>query len=127
MKEHAVIGGKIIEETFGRLFNSEYEKMAYQVASYHHEKWNGHGYPEGLQGTDIPLCARIMAVSDVFDAVSSRRCYREAMPLEACYSIIRDGRGTDFDPDVVDAFLMDREKVEEIYYKLFDKSLAGEG
>lgn len=127
MKEHAVIGGKIIEETFGHLFNSEYEKMAYQVASYHHEKWNGHGYPEGLQGTDIPLCARIMAVADVFDAVSSRRCYREAMPLEACYSIIRDGRGTDFDPDVVDAFLMDREKVEEIYYKLFDKSLAGEG
>lgn len=127
MKGHTVIGGKIIEETFGHLFNSEYETMAYQVATYHHEKWNGRGYPEGLSGTEIPLCARIMAVADVFDAISSKRCYREAMPLEACYSIIRDGRGTDFDPDVVDAFLMDREKVEEIFYEMLDMTQAGQG
>lgn len=95
MKEHPVIGGRIIKETFSHLYNGEYENMACQVAMYHHEKWNGAGYPEGLKGTDIPLCARIMAVADVFDAVSAKRCYRDAMPIEECYRIIREGRGVD--------------------------------
>ena len=115
IKTHPVIGGKIIKDTFGHLFDEEYETMAYEVALYHHEKWNGKGYPEGLSGTDIPLCARIMAVADVFDAVSAKRCYRDAMPLSECYKIIENGRGEDFDPDIVDAFMMDRDKVEEIY------------
>lgn len=117
MKEHPVIGGKIIKDTFGHLFNGEYENMAFQVARYHHEKWNGRGYPEGLSGLYIPLCARIMAVADVFDAVSAKRCYRDAMPLEECYNIILKGRGEDFDPDIVDAFMRDTDKVEEIYNK----------
>lgn len=121
MKEHPVIGGKIIKDTFGHLFNGEYENMAYQVAMFHHEKWNGKGYPQGLSGTDIPLCARIMAVADVFDAVSAKRCYRDAMPLEDCYAIIQNGRGVDFDPDVVDAFMKNKEKVEEIYYSKIGK------
>ena len=77
IKKHTVGGGKIIEETFGNLDNKEYTGMAYQVARYHHEKWNGKGYPEGLKRHEIPLCARIMAVADVFDAVSEKRCYRE--------------------------------------------------
>ncbi len=115
IKTHPVIGGKIIKDTFGHLFDEEYETMAYEVALYHHEKWNGKGYPEGLSGMDIPLCARIMAVADVFDAVSAKRCYRDAMPLSECYKIIENGRGEDFDPDIVDAFMMDRDKVEEIY------------
>lgn len=114
MKEHPVIGGKIIQDTFGHLFDGEYENMAYQVAMYHHEKWNGKGYPMGIAGEEIPLCARIMAVADVFDAVSSKRCYRDAMPLKECFQIIINGRGTDFDPDIVDAFMMGREKIEEI-------------
>ena len=120
MKEHAPVGGKIIQETFGHLFDQEYETMAFQVARFHHEKWNGKGYPDGLKGEQIPLCARIMAVADVFDAVSSKRCYRDAMPLDACYDIIRKGRGEDFDPDVVDAFLSDTEQVERIYYQMID-------
>lgn len=115
IKKHPVIGGKIIEETFGHLFDDGYETMAYDVAMYHHEKWNGKGYPKGLQGTQIPLCARIIAVADVFDAVSAKRCYRDALPLEECYKIISKGRGVDFDPEVVDAFLADKNKVEEIY------------
>ena len=115
MKEHPVIGGKIIQNTFGHLFDGEYQNMAYQVAYSHHEKWNGKGYPDGISGAEIPLCARIMAVADVFDAVSAKRCYRDAMPLEECYRIISDGRGTDFDPDVVDAFFANREKIEAIY------------
>lgn len=116
MKEHPAIGGKIIKDTFGHLYDGEYENMAYQVARFHHEKWNGKGYPDGLSGTDIPLCARIMAVADVFDAVSAKRCYRDAMPLENCYNIIMKGRGEDFDPDVVDTFMMCKDKIEEIYY-----------
>ena len=120
MKEHSAAGGKIIQETFGHLFDIEYETMAFQVARFHHEKWNGKGYPDGLKGEQIPLCARIMAVADVFDAVSSKRCYRDAMPLETCYDIIRKGRGEDFDPDVVDAFLSDTEQVERIYYQMID-------
>lgn len=115
MKRHPVIGGKIIRDTFGHLYNGEYENMAYQVAMYHHEKWNGKGYPEGLSGEDIPLCARIMAVADVFDAVSAKRCYRDAIPLEKCYEIISNGRGEDFDPDITDVFLQNKELVEEIY------------
>ena len=116
MKEHPTIGGKIIKDTFGHLYNDQYENMAFQVAMYHHEKWNGKGYPTGISGTDIPLCARIMAVADVFDAVSAKRCYRDAMPLEKCYDIIMEGRGKDFDPDIVDVFMNNKDKIEEIYY-----------
>ena len=116
MKEHPVIGCKIIDDTFGHLGFDHYFSMAREIALYHHEKWNGKGYPEGLQGTDIPLCARIMAVADVFDAVSAKRCYRDALPLSECYRIIKSGRGTDFDPDVVDAFFKDLSQVEEIFH-----------
>ncbi len=116
MKKHPMIGGKIIKDTFGHLFNGEYENMAFQVARYHHEKWNGKGYPEGLKGPDIPLCARIMSVADVFDAVSAKRCYKDALSPAECYQIVLNGRCTDFDPDIVDAFLMDKDKIEEIYY-----------
>lgn len=118
IKQHAVNGGKIIEETFGNLGDDEYTEMAYQVAKYHHEKWNGKGYPEGKRKKDIPLCARIMAVADVFDAVSEKRCYREAMPLEKCFSIIREGSGQDFDPIIVEVFLDIRDKVEFIHNKI---------
>lgn len=105
MKIHAAKGGKIIKETFKSMGDDEYEKIAYQVARFHHEKWNGKGYPEGLSRKEIPLCARIMAVADVFDAVSAKRCYRDAMPLEQCFSIIENGSGQDFDPYIVDVFL----------------------
>ena len=126
MKGHTVAGGNIIRETFGHLFDSAYETMAFQVARFHHEKWNGKGYPDGLKGTEIPLCARIMAVADVFDAISTNRCYRKAIPLEECYDIIRRGSGVDFDPDVVDAFLMDTNQVERIYEMMNDASLTKE-
>lgn len=110
MKQHTQKGGRIIEETFGHLGNKSYTKMAYQVAKYHHEKWNGKGYPKGLEGEEIPLSARIMAVADVFDAVSEKRCYREAMPMDKCFEIIAQGSGTDFDPLIAEAFLGIRKK-----------------
>lgn len=115
IKKHTIDGGRIIDETFGHLGNEEYTKMAYQVARYHHEKWNGKGYPEGLKESEIPLCARIMAVADVFDAISEKRCYRDAMPLEQCFDIISQGKGQDFEPIIAEVFLDSREKVEKIY------------
>lgn len=114
MKKHPVIGGKIIRSTFGNLMDEEYEEMAYQVAYYHHEKWNGKGYPEGIKEKEIPLCARIMAVADVFDAVSAKRCYRDALPLDTCFRIIREGSGSDFDPEIVDAFFRCEDTIREI-------------
>ncbi len=111
MKSHSEKGGKIIKETFSEIEDEEYKNMAYDVARYHHEKWNGRGYPEGLSGEDIPLSARIMAVSDVFDAVSEKRCYRDAMPMEKCFSIISEGIGKDFDPVVAEMFLEIRDEI----------------
>lgn len=116
MKNHAKRGGEIILNTFGRLNDKEYVDMAYQVASYHHEKWDGSGYPEGLKGDEIPLCARIMAVADVFDALSEKRCYKEAMPLERCFEIIKSGQGKAFDPTIVDVFWEMKDKIEIAYY-----------
>ena len=117
MKTHSEKGGKIIKETFAHIGDDNYKQMAYNVARYHHEKWNGKGYPEGLSGEDIPLPARIMAVADVFDAVSEKRCYRDALPLETCFGIIEEGRGRDFDPVLVDAFLNIRDEVTQVHDK----------
>ena len=93
----------------------DYEKIAYEVARHHHEKWNGTGYPDGLSEEKIPLHARIMAIADVFDAISARRCYRDAMPLEKCFRIIEEGAGTDFDPDLVDLFLGKKKEIVAYY------------
>lgn len=114
MKTHAAKGGEIIKDTFKSMSDEEYEKIAYQVARFHHEKWNGKEYPEGLSRKGIPLCARIMAVADVFDAVSAKRCYRDAMPLEQCFAIIENGNGQDFDPYIADVFLDKKEEITKI-------------
>ena len=111
MKQHAATGGNIIRETFADLDDPEYQQIAYEVARYHHEKWNGKGYPDGLKGEEIPLHARIMAIADVFDAVSAKRCYRDAMPLEKCFHIIEEGAGVDFDPKLVALFLAARDEI----------------
>ncbi len=118
IKQHAECGGKIIQDTFGHLCNESYAQMAYEVAMYHHEKWNGTGYPEGLKGKEIPLCARIMAIADVFDALSEKRCYREAMPLDKCFEIIQEGSGQHFDPMLVEVFMDIREMVESAHSEI---------
>lgn len=115
MKLHAENGGKIIRDTFGNLGEQQFNQIAYEVARYHHEKWNGNGYPENLKQEEIPLSARIMAIADVFDAVSEKRCYRDAMPLETCFKIIEEGSGKDFDPDLVEVFLYIKDIVEEVH------------
>lgn len=118
IKQHTVNGGKIIKETFVRMNNHAYSRVAYEVAKYHHEKWNGNGYPKGLKEDKIPLCARIMAIADVFDAVSEKRCYRDALPLEQCFAIIEEGKGKDFEPILVDVFLNMKEKIVDSYNSL---------
>ncbi|MGN1085057.1 MAG: HD-GYP domain-containing protein, partial [Lachnospiraceae bacterium] len=120
MKQHTVKGSDMIENTLSALEEPEDIRIAYQVARYHHERWDGGGYPEGLAGEKIPLCARVMAVADVFDAVSQKRCYREAMSLEQSFAIIAEGVGSQFDPAIAEAFLQKREEVEEIYYSFFN-------
>ena len=114
MKKHSVLGGEIIQEIFKDMDDKEFLNIAYDVTRYHHEKWNGNGYPEGLVGKEIPFSARIMAIADVFDAISAKRCYRDAMPLEKCFAIIEEGKGVDFDPVLTDLFLNAREKVEKV-------------
>lgn len=116
MKQHAARGGEIIRNTFGHMEDEAYTQMAYEVARFHHEKWNGKGYPDGLKGEEIPLAARIMAIADVFDAISEKRCYRDAMPLDKCFDIIREGSGQDFDPRLVEVFLDIRDDVEKVHH-----------
>lgn len=115
IKLHAAKGGELIKETFKDIDDKEFIQIAYEEARYHHEKWNGKGYPEGLKEEKIPLHARIMAIADVFDAVSAKRCYRDALPLDVCFKIILDGKGTDFDPVLVDLFLQSKDEIIKIY------------
>ena len=91
--------------------NADFRQIAYEVARFHHEKYNGSGYPDGLKGEEIPLHARVMAIADVFDAVSQRRCYRDAMSVEESFSILEKGSGSDFDPNIVRIFLDARREV----------------
>lgn len=105
MKTHAAAGRDLLLQARAELGEFSYLHMAIEMAEGHHEWWNGKGYPNGSQGEEIPLCARIMAVADVFDALTSKRCYKEAMPLEKAYAIIREESGVHFDPVVAEAFL----------------------
>ncbi len=114
MKTHASEGGDIIEGTIGELEEQDYLDMAHDVARYHHERWDGTGYPDGLKGEEIPLCARIMAVADVFDALVSHRCYKEPMSIDDAYRIITDESGTHFDPEVVRVFVRIRPEIERV-------------
>lgn len=99
MKQHTTIGGSILSGS-----DSGFIKLAEVIALTHHEKWDGSGYPNGLRGTAIPLAGRIAAIADVFDALTSKRPYKEAFSLDKSFAIIREGRGGHFDPEVVDAF-----------------------
>ena len=118
MKSHSERGSEIIKKTFGKTSSIEFTKMAYEVARYHHEKWNGKGYPEGLSGDAIPLSARIMAIADVFDAVTEKRCYKDAQPVEVSFEIIEKGAGVDFDPELAAVFLSLKPQILEIHHQI---------
>ncbi|MBO7703915.1 MAG: HD domain-containing protein, partial [Solobacterium sp.] len=115
MKKHTLAGNEIIQQAM-ELVSSDtgYLREAKNLATYHHEKWNGKGYPMGLAGEDIPLSARVMAVADVFDALVSRRSYKEPFSFEKAMSIIDEGSGNHFDPRVVKAFDEVKDQAKEI-------------
>jgi putative two-component system response regulator len=106
MKTHAQLGASAIEHAEQDAEKPvEFLALAKNIAHWHHEKWDGSGYPDGLAGEAIPLCARLMALADVFDALTSVRIYKPAMPFDQAFDIIAEGRGKHFDPDAVDVFM----------------------
>ena len=115
MKGHTTAGSQIIGRAIAIVpEDSGYLEEAQNLAAYHHEKWNGSGYPHGIAGEEIPLSARIMAVADVFDALVSRRSYKEPHSVESATEAIREGSGTHFDPAVVEAFLHAEDEIRRI-------------
>lgn len=116
IQRHAQVGAHILEVGSSRILD-----MARTIALTHHERWDGSGYPLGLKGADIPLVGRIVAVADVFDALSSRRSYKQAFPLDECFRIMQESRGTHFDPQVLDAFLGIRDQVVQVQISYADE------
>ena len=104
MKKHTLVGHETLQKVNKAYPGNMMVNMGALIARHHHEKWNGQGYPDGLAGEDIPLPARIMAVADIYDALSSKRPYKDPFPHEKCCAIIAEGRGTHLDPVMVEAF-----------------------
>ncbi|WP_432666599.1 HD domain-containing phosphohydrolase [Wukongibacter baidiensis] len=117
MKTHTLRGGEVLKnlDIKFKSFNIDYFQIAAEIATGHHEKYDGTGYPYGLRREEIPLAARITAVGDVFDALTSKRPYKEAFSLEKSYRIIEESKDKHFDPIIVEAFLDAREEIEKIY------------
>jgi putative two-component system response regulator len=105
MKQHSIIGAEALGSTMSNVSGSSFLKMAAEVARYHHEKFDGTGYPDGLKGQEIPLAARIVALADVYDALTSSRVYKPAFRAEIAYMMIKEERNRQFDPIIVDAFI----------------------
>ncbi|MEN9903511.1 MAG: hypothetical protein RLZZ555_76 [Pseudomonadota bacterium] len=121
MKTHTTLGRDAIQSAERQLGMSvDFLRLAKEIAYSHQEKWDGSGYPEGLQGEAIPLSARMMALADVYDALISRRVYKEGMSHEQAMSIIVEGRGRHFDPEMVDAFLLIHEEFRAIAQRYVD-------
>ena len=115
MKSHSAEGAKIVEEVLSEVDDLEFKKIAINVAHYHHEKWDGSGYPDHLYGEEIPLEARIMALADVFDALVSKRCYKDSFSYDKAFQIIKESLGTHFDPELGKQFIACRPKLEKLY------------
>ena len=115
MKEHSEIGYHMVREILSDVEEPDFVRVAENVAHYHHEKVNGTGYPHGLKGDEIPIEARIMALADVFDALVSKRCYKEAFSYEKAYEIIEKDSGTHFDKQLAEVFLSCKAELENYY------------
>ncbi len=117
MKTHAAKGAIIVRRVFSGMDDEELVNVVANVAHYHHEKWNGQGYPAGLRGEEIPVEARIMALADVFDALVSKRYYKDAYSYDDAFKIIEESIGSHFDPELGRIFLKTRNRLEELYDK----------
>lgn len=118
MKTHAQLGGEIVGDILGKDADPELVMLCRDITTFHHEKWDGTGYPDGLQGEQIPLSARIIAVADVFDALVSKRVYKDKMPEQQAYDILKRDAGIHFDPTVVDVFFSIRDQVRQYMQSL---------
>lgn len=116
IKCHALEGSEIIRDTLTNIEDNDYLQIAHDMALFHHEKWDGSGYPCHLCGEEIPLCARIMAIVDVFDALTSKRIYKEAYSADQAFRILEESSGSHFDPEVLAAFLTIRPEIEKALY-----------
>ena len=116
MKEHTVIGGDTLRDVeMDSAFEGDpFLVLSREIAYSHHERWDGTGYPHGLREKDIPLAARIMAIADVYDALTTKRCYKSALSHEEAVKILRQGSGSQFDPVLVDTFLAASEAFDKI-------------
>jgi putative two-component system response regulator len=128
MKTHATLGAEAIRIAESVMDDSEVSFLRYarEIAQNHHEKWDGSGYPAGLKGEDIPLSGRLMAVADVYDALISKRVYKPAFAHEEAVSMIRNGRGTHFDPSIVDALIEIEDQFRAIAQQFADDDIATE-
>ncbi|MCQ2417059.1 MAG: HD domain-containing protein [Oscillospiraceae bacterium] len=118
MQKHAPEGARILKNVLNEVDNEEFVQIAVNIANFHHERWDGTGYPEHRKGEAIPPEARIMALADVFDALVSKRCYKEAYSYEHAFSIIKESLGTQFDPILGKVFLECRNELEAYYSSL---------
>lgn len=118
MKQHAAEGARVIHKILLNTDDEGFKVIAENVAHYHHERWDGSGYPEGLSGENIPMEARIMAIADVYDALVSKRVYKDAMSFEKADSIILEGMGSQFDPSLKPVYERARPKLEAYYTNL---------
>lgn len=114
MKDHAVIGGDTLRSVYEQYPSQSFIKLGMEIAYGHHEKWNGTGYPLGIAGDAIPLSARILALVDVYDALTCRRVYKPPFPREQAKTIIVEGNGSHFDPDIVSAFVAHEDDFHQI-------------
>jgi response regulator RpfG family c-di-GMP phosphodiesterase len=114
IQEHSRIGEECLQEIERRLGSSNFLRMAREIVASHHERWDGTGYPAGLKGQDIPLAARIVAVADVYDALATKRVYKDALPHDECVEIIRGEAGKQFDPLLVETFL----EIEAVFRRI---------
>ena len=105
MKTHTVIGAENMQTVYNRYAGNPFIGMGIEIALYHHERWDGSGYPDGLVGKNIPLSARIMAVADCYDAIRSNRCYRKGLEHEQVKDILQEESGSHFDPEIIKAFM----------------------
>lgn len=115
MKKHTAAGGKIVDEILNGVEDEDFVEISRNVANFHHEKYDGTGYPTGMKGEDIPIEARIMALADVFDALVSKRCYKDAFSYDRAFGIIKESIGSHFDPKLGEVFLECRSELEELY------------
>ena len=123
MKTHSSKGANIVRQILDGVEDSDFCNVAINLTHYHHEKWNGKGYPCGLKGKEIPIEARIMALADVFDALVSKRCYKEKMNFNDAFNIIRESLGSHFDPELGEVFLNCKQQLEQFYIKIESEGL----